>query len=167
MNSHQNAGTTPYSRGVLVERVLKQGRPRQEVAGGLGISVRSVGPKGRPAWASSVEVERKVLRVEANHTVSSYVQGGTRSTHLFTSLHVLGFLNHAMGMSDRPRLGEIPIHTWSDMLGCTIARLGVRRDLGVIGIRRAHGTLGFNAGANAVLIGRDSPEQIETLRQMV
>jgi transposase len=43
MNSHQNASTTPYSRGVLVERVLKQGRPRQEVAGEVGISVRSVG----------------------------------------------------------------------------------------------------------------------------
>lgn len=127
------------------------------------------------AWASSAEAERKVLRAGANHTVSPYVQGGIRIMHLLTAPHALEFLDHAMGLSDRMRLGEIPIHTGSHAVGRTLAQLGMRRDLGVIiiGIRRADGTLDFNPGANAmlgekdVLIGLGSPEQIEKLREMV
>ncbi len=42
MNSHKNARTTPYSRGVLVERVLKLGHPPWRVAVELGISLRTV-----------------------------------------------------------------------------------------------------------------------------
>jgi transposase InsO family protein len=42
MNSHKNARTTPYSRGVLVDRVCKLGHPPRRVAGELGVSVRTV-----------------------------------------------------------------------------------------------------------------------------
>ena len=42
MNSHKNARTTPYSRGVLVERVMVLGHPPCRVAQDLGISLRTV-----------------------------------------------------------------------------------------------------------------------------
>lgn len=42
MNSHKNARTTPYSRGVLVERVQTLGVPPSRVAEELGISLRTV-----------------------------------------------------------------------------------------------------------------------------
>ncbi len=126
-------------------------------------------------WASSAEAERKVLRAGATHAMSPYVQGGIRITHLLTAPHALEFLDHAMGMSDRMRLGEIEISTGSPAVGHSLAQLGMRRDLGVIviGIRRADGTLDFNPGANAllgekdVLIGMGSPAQIEKLRELV
>ena len=127
------------------------------------------------SWASSAEAERKVVRAGANHAISPYVQGGIRITHMLTAPHALEFLDHAMGMSDRMRLGEIEIGATSRAVGHTLSQMGMKRDLDVIviGIRRADGTMDFNPGVNAtlgpkdVLIGMGSPEQIEKLREMV
>jgi transposase InsO family protein len=42
MNIHKNARTTPQSRALLVQRVLRQGWPVSRAAAALGISVRTV-----------------------------------------------------------------------------------------------------------------------------
>lgn len=142
----------------------------------LVLSARQFNPRLTiVSWASSMEAERKVLRAGANFTISPYVQGGIRIAHMLTAPHALEFLDHAMGMSDRMRLGEIVIADDSRAIGHTLAQMGMRRDLGVIviGIRRADGTMDFNPGATAVLgakdvlIGMGAPEQIEKLRAMV
>ncbi len=142
----------------------------------LVLSARQLNPNLTiVAWASSAEAERKVTRAGANHAMSPYVQGGIRITHMLTAPHALEFLDHAMGMSDSMRLGEIEVRAGSRAVGHTLAQLGMRRDLGVIviGIRRADGTLEFNPGATAllaaddVLIGMGRPEQIDKLRDLV
>jgi voltage-gated potassium channel len=127
------------------------------------------------AWASSAEAERKVLRAGANHAISPFVLGGVRISHLLLSPHALEFLDHAMGLSDRMRLGEIEISPDSSAVGRSLVQMGMKRDLGVIiiGIRRSDGTMDFNPGVNAklaqgdVLIGMGSPEQIEKLRELL
>ncbi|MBU4384893.1 MAG: helix-turn-helix domain-containing protein, partial [Proteobacteria bacterium] len=41
-NPHQNARTTFYSRALIVQRVLKEGKSVKEVAEALGVSRRTV-----------------------------------------------------------------------------------------------------------------------------
>lgn len=42
MNLHGNAKTTPYTRELMVRRVLEQAEPAKETAGNFGVSVRTV-----------------------------------------------------------------------------------------------------------------------------
>jgi len=127
------------------------------------------------SWASSVESERKMLRAGANHSLSPYVQGGLRISHLLTSPHALAFLDHVMGGSDNIRLCEFKVLPESHLVGKSLATAGIRRDLGVIiiGIRRANGFLEFNPSADEifheqdVVIGIGSPKEIEKLHKFV
>lgn len=107
------------------------------------------------ARASEDDAESKLLRAGATAVISPYTFAGQRMARMLTRLNVQTFIDTALSSLNNEggldlQIEEIRVCDGSSLLGSSLAESDIRKRLGIIvlAIRRSHGTLEFNPGAD-------------------
>ncbi|HDH05321.1 MAG TPA: TrkA family potassium uptake protein, partial [Nitrospirae bacterium] len=141
------------------------------------LSARGLNPKLRiVARASEEGAEQKLMRAGADNVVSPYNIGGLRIAHSLLKPAVVDFIEFATKSENLElQMEEVRVKESSNIVGKTLHKCGIRKDLGVIivAIKRESGEMEFNPTSTSlikkgdILIAMGKSEQLKSLEKLV